>query len=184
MAPSRITGARGRGKWCGKKEGRERERGGGGRREDVETKKGKNIVVDVVGGGTAIIPTTLFSLSQLRLPSTPHPWERERERDPRAGSPLPLSYEELMRSSGGANSKCRRSTFTATAERREGLVLGGVVHPSAAFTPSLPVTVCGHGHDDVEYPFIWAVKRPLRGRPTPTRSLARSSLAVLTATPL
>ena len=65
------------------KRGERGGRGEGGKerglREDVETKKGKNIV-DVVGGGrrvasvagTAIIPTTLLSLplslSQLRLP--------------------------------------------------------------------------------------------------------------------
>ena len=115
---------------------RQKERGEGrgeggkerGLREDVETKKGKNIV-DVVGGGGRVGSRRRDYSNDSPLPlshsyvypvSTPHPWERNR--DPRAGSPLSrspprsFSYEELMRSSGGANSKCRRSTFTATGE--------------------------------------------------------------------
>ena len=68
----RITGARADAEnGAAKKRGEGREGGKErGLREDVETKKGKNIV-DVVGGGrrvasvagTAIIPTTLLSLS-------------------------------------------------------------------------------------------------------------------------
>ena len=157
--------------------GMEREREREREKEGVETKKGKISSLEAA----AIIPTTLPSLPlvvpfPLTAPSTrslPHTHGSESgfESEGAAPSLLPsFSYEELMRSSGAANSKCRRSTFAATAEGRK-LPIG--------------VLVCVVDRDDVEYPFIGAVKRPLRGRQTyaaPRSPLPR--LALLTATPL
>ena len=84
--------------------------------------------------------------------------------------PPSFSYEELMRSSGAANSKCRRSTFAATAQGRK---LSGV-----------GVRVCVVDRDDVEYPFIGAVKRPLRGRQTYDASLAVAAPGVADSDPI
>ena len=157
---------------------RQKTRGeGNGEREkeDVETKKGKNIVV---GGGrdysndsplVPSLPSSPFSLTATTsTPSLPHTHGSE-EGFESEQLPPSFSYEELMRSSGAANSKCRRSTFAATAEGRK-LPVG--------------VLVCVVDRDDVEYPFIGAVKRPLRGRPTYAASLPAAGPGVADSDPI